>query len=47
MIVEDWQTFTWAVESLKRFTLIGSFYPNHTKLQLKKYRRVISNETDE
>ena len=42
-----WWNFTWAVESLKFFTLMGSFCPNHIKFQLKKYRRVISHYTEE
>ena len=29
--------FTWAVESLKFCTLMGSFCPNHIKFQLKNY----------
>ena len=37
-----WWSFTWPVESLKLHSLIGSFYPNHIKFRLKKYRRVIS-----
>ena len=36
---------TWAVEDLKFCTLTGSFYPNHIKFYLKKYRRVISHDT--
>ena len=31
------QNFTWAVESLKFCTLMGSFCPNHIKFQLKNY----------
>ena len=44
--VQIWWNFTWAVESLKFCTLMGSFCPNHTKFQLKKYRRVISHDTE-
>ena len=45
--VQIWWNFTWAVESLKFCTLMGSFCPNHIKFQLKKYRRVISHDTEE
>ena len=45
--VQIWWNFTWAVESPKFCTLMGSFCPNHTKFQLEKYRRVISNDTEE
>ena len=36
----------WAGESLKFCTLMGSFFPNHKKFQLKKYRRVISHDLE-
>ena len=36
--------FTWAGESLKFCTLLGSFYSNDIEFQLKKYRRVISHD---
>ena len=36
-----------AIESLKFCTLMGSFSPNHIKFQLKKYRRIISHDTEE
>ena len=36
-----------AVESLKICTLMGSFYWYHVKFPLKKYRRVISHNTEE
>ena len=39
--VQIWWNFTWAVESLKFCTLMGSFCPNHIKFQLK----VISHDT--
>ena len=45
--VQIWWNFTWAVESLKFCTLMGSFCPNHVQFQLKKYRRVISHDTEE
>ena len=45
--VQSWWNFTWAVESLKFCTLMGSFCPNHVQFQLKKYRRVISHDTEE
>ena len=45
--VQIWWKFTWAVKSLKFCTLMGSFYPNHIKFQPKKYRRVISHDTEE
>ena len=38
---------TWAVGCLKFCTLMGSFSPNHIKFQLKKYRRIISHDTEE
>ena len=45
--VQIWWNFTWAVKSLKFCTLMGSFGPNHVQFQLKKYRRVISHDTEE
>ena len=36
-----------AVESLKFCILMGFFCPNNIKFQLKKYRRVISHDTEE
>ena len=45
--VQIWWNFTWAVESLKFCTLMGSFCPNHVQFQLKKYRRVISHDTEQ
>ena len=44
--VQIWWNFTWAVESLKFCTLMGFFCRNHTKFQPKKYRRVISHDTE-
>ena len=44
---QSWWNFTWAVESLKFCTLMGSFCPNHVQFQLKKYRRVISHDTEQ
>ena len=43
----NWWNFTWEVESLKFSTLSGSFCPNHIKFQLKKYRTVISHDSEE
>ena len=37
----------WAVESLVICTFMGSFFGKHIKFQMKKYRRVISHDTDE
>ena len=45
--VQIWWKFTWAVESLKFCTLMGSFCPSHVQLRLKKYRRVISHHTEQ
>ena len=45
--LQIWWNFTWAVESLKICLLLGSCSPNHIKFQLKKYRRVISHDTEE
>ena len=39
--------FTWAVETPKFCTLMGSFCPNYIKFLLKKYRRVISHDIEE
>ena len=36
-----------AVESPKIGTLIGSTCPKYTNIQMKKYRRVMSDETEE
>ena len=47
MKVQIWWNFTWAVESLKFCTFIGSFCPNHIIFQLKMYRTVISHGTEE
>ena len=45
--VQIWWNFTWAIKSLKFSTLMGSFCLNHIKSQHKKYRRVISHDTEE
>ena len=45
--VKTWWNFTWAVESLKFCSLMGSFCQNHIKSELKKYRRVICHDTEE
>ena len=45
--VQIWWNFTWAVKSLKFWALMVSFCPDHIKFQLKKYTRVISNDTEE
>ena len=47
IMVRAWWNFTWAVESLKFCTLMDSFCQNHIKFQVKKYRRVISHDTEE
>ena len=39
--------FMRAVESLKICTLIGSFCPKHTKIQMKTYGRVMSHDNEE
>ena len=44
---QSWWIVTWSVESLKFCTLMGSFCPNHVQFQLKKYRRVISHDTEQ
>ena len=44
--VRIWWNFTCAAKRLKICTLKGSFYPNHVQFQLKKYRRVISHDTE-
>ena len=45
--VQIWWNFVWAVESLKSCTMMDSFFPDHViKFQLKKYRRVISHDTE-
>ena len=36
-----------AVESLQIFTLIGSFCSKHVKIEMKKYRSVMSHITEE
>ena len=35
------------VESPKNCTLIGSVCPKHANIQMKKYRRVTSRDTEE
>ena len=45
--VQIWWNFIRVVESLKFYTLTGSFCTNHIKFQLEKYRRVIFNDTEE
>ena len=37
--VQIWWNLTWAVESLKFCTLMGSFCPNHIKFQLNKVQK--------
>ena len=44
--VQIWRDLTWAVKSLKFCTLMNSFCPNDIKIQLKKYRKVISHDTE-
>ena len=45
--VQSWWNFTWPVESLEFCTLMGSFCPNCVQFQPKKYRRVISPDTEQ
>ena len=45
--VQIWWNFTWTVESLKFCTLMGSFLFKSYKVSAKKYRRVISHDTEE
>ena len=45
--VENWWNLTWAVESLKFCTVVGSFCKSQIKFQLKKYRRLISYSIEE
>ena len=45
--VHIWWNFTWAVKTLKLCTFMVYFCKNHIKFQLKKYRRVISHDTEE
>ena len=40
--VQIWSIFTWAVESLKFCTLMGSFCPTLIKFQLKMYKSYLS-----
>ena len=47
IIVKSWQNFTWAVKSLTFCALVCSFCKNHIKFLLKKYRRLISHDTEE
>ena len=42
-----WLVFMRAVESLKICTSIRSFCPNHAKIYMKKYRRVLSHDKEE
>ena len=42
-----WQILTWALESLKNFTLMGSFWTKHILFELKKYRGVVFHDTEE
>ena len=42
-----WLVFMRAVESLKICTSIRSFCPNHAKIFMKKYRRVLSHDKEE
>ena len=42
-----WKILTWTVESLKMFTLIGSFWVKYILLELEKYRGVIFHKTEE
>ena len=41
-----WLTFMRAVESLKVCTLMGFLCPKHMKFWMKKYRRVMSHDTE-
>ena len=43
--VQIWWSLTWVVKSLKFWTLMGSFFQNYIKFQIKMYRKVISHDT--
>ena len=45
--VQIWWNFAWAVKSLKFCTLMGTHYKYHIDFLLKKYRRLISHDTEE
>ena len=45
--LQIWWSFTGEVKSLKFCILMGSFCPNDIKFHLKKWRRVISYDTEE
>ena len=45
--VQIWWNFAGALRSLKFSTLVGSFCKNHTKFQLKMYRRLITHDIEE
>ena len=47
LIWEFWKFLTRALESLKTFTLMGSFWAKYTLFELKKYRGVIFHDTEE
>ena len=44
--VQIWWNFTWAVKSLKFWTLFCSFCKNHIKFQLKKHGKLISHDME-
>ena len=44
--VRNWLIFMGTVKSLKIFTLLGSFCPNHVKIQMRNYKRVMYHDTE-
>ena len=47
MTWEIWLSFMSPAESLKIYTLMGSFCPKHIKFWMKKYTRVMSDDNEE
>ena len=47
LVIGIWLIFMRAAESLKLYTSMGSFCPKHIKFHMKKYKRVMSHDTEE
>ena len=45
--LRNWQSFTRALESVKIWTLMGSFCPNYKRYDIKNYRGVICYDNEE
>ena len=45
--LRNWVNFHPITQKFKNFTLMGCFCPNYMRFELKKYRGVILNDTEQ